>query len=391
MGKTIGQQINEYVDIQKTLEPKLDGLRQSLAGLEIELNKALVRQADQILEEQKVNAIANGRPWRPIVQVPINGFKELWRIFKTFVYGLFKLATGEGGKYLVIAIVILLMIYGGMSLAKPSYKPSTVSKSVVDKNKWGTESNPKSEEEYAKLEAARRSNMSKAELAKSQFDDFVGQFSELFDFGYRVSAIQRLFGTFNEPTTARPRFSTGRCNNVDMLETVQSDNKENTAGVYKGTAEGEKPRRTEEMSKCKTVFKPKDIEWEIKTGDLGTDWSELPESIQTDLQDKTTVYIPYQFSADRDAGNMGSFFVPQCDQATYKKRIIENGQVKEVPTPLPMQLLKQNNFVTCKLASHKVGNYNINTNGLPIKTTTDNVEEVVASKDANYSAAFCPL
>jgi hypothetical protein len=355
MGKTISEQIGEYQNIIDTMTPRLQTLRESLVIMDKELTKALVRQADQLLEEKKIDISSRTKPWAFIIQGPINGVKELWRIFKTFVYGLFKLATGEGGKYLVIAIVILLMIYGGMSLAKPSYSPST----VIDRNKWGSEINPKSEEEYAKLEAARRSNMSKAELAKSQFDDLMGQFSELFDFGYRIGAIRRLFGTFNEPTTARPRFTTGRCNNIDMLETVKSDTAE---GNYGGASAADG-----KAGNCKTVYKPKDIQWEIKTGDLVTDWSELPTSIQnyltgeTDVTgarggtktNRTVVYIPYDRSDRSDstkAGNMGSFFVPQCHLARYKR---SDG----TDEALPMPLLKTKDFVTCERASNPVDDY----------------------------------
>lgn len=372
MGKTIGQQINEYRDIITTLTPEISDLRKSVAGLEIELSKAKVQQANLLMKERQIELEARSKPFRLFIQVPINGIKELWRIFKTFVYGIFKWATGEAGKYLAIAIVIGLMIYGGISLAKPSFNISTTAKTTIEKNKWGTKYNPKSEEEYQKLEAARRSNMSKAELAKSQFDDLMGQFSELFDFGYRINAIKRLFGTFNEPTIERPRFTTGRCNNVDMLETVKVDGNA-SEGTYKGAAAAD-----QKTGNCKTIYKPNPIEWEIDTSKLGSNWSELPDSIREDLSDRTKVYIPY--IKDTEDGNMGSFWVPDCNHATYKKRITENGKEREEDTALPTQLLEKNNYVTCKLAK------------IPARIYTGSTVNgaAVNSLPANYSAAFCP-
>jgi hypothetical protein len=95
------------------------------------------------------------------------------------------------------------------------------------------------------------------------------------------------FGT-SQPTIPRPIIHSGRCDNLSFFE---------------DSSEGQ-------QGHCEVSQIPDDIVWTIDESQL-PEYVSLPSDLQKKLTPKLTIRIPYTKNPEE------SFFVPQCDKATY--------------------------------------------------------------------------
>ena len=195
--------------------------------------------------------------WDKLVEI----IERLFGVFKT-------LLIDKGGDYVVLAIVIFLLIYGG---ANYFGKPSFLSKPPKD---------PKQEE-------AQRNIMNAFDRFMSRITAWINR---IFDLGYPVRALMNMFSTPNEQTTPRS-VTGGRCDNINWIET---DTLKDTSGNT--------------VPACVAASTPSDIKWSLDTSKFDQ-WDLLPSKIRD--ESKLTLYMPYKLTTDQNT------YIPDCSNTYY--------------------------------------------------------------------------
>jgi len=125
------------------------------------------------------------------------------------------------------------------------------------------------------------------------------------------------FGKKDLPFIERRRLQSGRCDNIEWMDTG-GDGQDGL---------------------CIRTYKPKPIRWVLDT-DRMPELDKMPDKIVMDLKsggDHLSVYIPWE--------QQGTFYVPQCDKAYYLKIDDDGKEVKANASHLLVE-----NGLTCKRA-----------------------------------------
>lgn len=213
-------------------------------------------------------------------------------------------------KYFVFVVIIAMIVSFTFAAAGDSKGAFTTGSVGV------TQTSKISQEDVYKIDAAKRKNMSTTEVIQQTLRKWWQYIKSFFDFGYKFNSTLKMFGSFDEATIDRPRFFSGRCDNIEYVQVPSQD------GTYGGldVTDGK-------QGACITSTKPKPIEWDL-TSELQSskEFTELPESIKNspEVQQQTKIKIPYYTSS---IGNIGSFWVPQCQKAYY---VDKSGTKREV-------------------------------------------------------------
>jgi len=123
-------------------------------------------------------------------------------------------------------------------------------------------------------------------------------FEKLFHPLYQITQFFNLFsgGAHSKNVFDRTQIQSGRCDNINWLETTDEGKK----GV------------------CDIAKHPTDLTWNLDTSQT-PEYFELPQSRKSQLDIYNTVKIPW------DVNPEASFYVPQCEKAYYPKTCTKNG------------------------------------------------------------------
>lgn len=220
--------------------------------------KALFRSGEAV-----INAISNFIAWF------VSKFDTLFK---------------DASHYIVFFGVIFLLIAGTSMGLKSS--PSTSTSGTSKRNQQEIEKN-------------RVSEMTVTEKIIYYIKKF---FNNVFRPDYRIRSFLNMFSKPNEARLPREKIDSGRCDNVNRIETTQEG-----AGGY-----------------CVAAKVPEDISWDVDVTRI-TDWEKLPENVKNQ-NSKLKIYMPYVTTT---IGPEDTFYVPQCDKTYYKD---ENGV--DVPVQL---------------------------------------------------------
>jgi hypothetical protein len=297
----------------------------------IEINNELIKTLEEKIAKATEKVIdADGKVVERIIEyrkAPPGWFSkrcgELWdKIWNAI--NEFSVTYGrEFAKYIVFLIVIMLLIGVGISASDASSSKSSGGSSSIKP------------EDRAKMEEAKKKNMTQWESFKARIDKLFKELSSLFKLGYRFESLFKAFSKFQEKTYDRPRYYSGRCDNVNYIQ-VSTD-----VGnpPYNGLADTDG-----KAGICVSSTIPNPIEWDLEkslNNRASADIHKLPESVKNspelDYEHKKKIYIPYATSS---ISHMGSFYVPQCDAAYY---VNAKGEKKTV------DLLENHGYVSCGL------------------------------------------
>ena len=128
------------------------------------------------------------------------------------------------------------------------------------------------------------------------WNNFMKQINSLFSFSHEARKFFRMFSPLSgDPNTIdRPVIGSGRCNNIEWIET---DGEAHIAN------EGD-------QGYCETTILPNDIKWKLDTSKM-PEYGELPKVAKDSVKKQLDVIIPW------DHNDEASFYVPQCDKAVY--------------------------------------------------------------------------
>lgn len=280
MGKTY------YIDKIAKLQSKNEDLYNKLKDLR-EKGKISADMSKQI--EQNLNALTladkahadkmyelsvaerDPKLWPWYKKLLIDMWNGLMKFIRWVVENLRVLVIEKGGDYVVLAIVVVLLMYGAVNLfGAPSFLPN-IPYLTPDQ------------------EETRRNNM-------SWYDQFVawvkGIFSDIFDCGYRLRAFMNTFKEPQEQTSLREVIG-GRCDNQTMIETADK------IQTINGPVDA-----------CIVARQPTDLQWSLDTSKFDQ-WNNLPPEIRDANSDKLTLHMPFVIGADN------ATYVPQCSQTFY--------------------------------------------------------------------------
>lgn len=318
------------------LNAQLEAARKNYLRVESQYTPVLADSQKAAQVERQLTLMERKGDYLFPVRVMLNTMGELYSITKGAVSTLGGAMARQGSKYIVFALVIMLLlgvgaaIFVGVQGSSSSKNESTLT-----------------EEQRRRIEEAKRTNMSYGEAVSSKFDSVMKEFTGLFDIPGRISDIQRMFSGFidlKEKTTDRDVMDSGRCDNVNFVQYTTASDVSNYQGLSSTEGKG---------GVCVASTVPKDIEWDmhnqIQQAGSKSDKDFIPSSVLEapyfDYDMKKTVYIPY---TSQDITNMGSFYVPQCNAAYYKDR---DGKKHNI------DLLENKGYVACMMRSKPVKRY----------------------------------